>query len=298
MPIGQTNRRALIAALGGAAAWPLVARGQQQAMPVIGFLHNGSLSQRREQVAFFHRGLAQLGYVEGRNIAIEYRWADGHNDQLPALAEDLVRHQVAVIATPGSTPSALAARAATQSIPIVFWVATDPVEAGLVASLNRPGANLTGITILGIELVSKRFEILRELVPTATSIGLLVNLTNKAATQASIREGESIARVLGVRLLTQPARDKREIEAAFATVAQQKVDALVSMTDPVFFSQIDQLVALEAHYNIPMISPFREWSRYWFQMETFLYGCPNTGLNVQAGWPRKYEKVRGTRMKL
>ena len=255
------RRRDFIALFGGAAvAWPLAARTQQPAMPVIGFLSGASLETRREFVAAFHRGLAETGYIEGQNVAIEYRWADGQNNRLPALAAELVRRQVAVIATLGSTPAALAAKIATQSIPIVFWVGTDPVEAGLVASLNRPGGNLTGVASLAIEVAGKCLEVLRELVPAATSVGLLVNPTNPATTESYTREVQNAARVLGLRLLVQNASKGNEIEPAVATLLQQRVGALISMADPIFFTQIDQLVALAARHAIPAISPFREFT--------------------------------------
>ena len=192
-------------------------------------------------------------------MAIEYRWGDGQNNRLPALAAELVRRQVAVIATPGSMAPALAAKVATQSIPIVFWVGTDPVEAGLVASLNRPGGNLTGVTSLGIEVAGKCLEVLRELVPAATSVGLLVNPTNPATTESYTREVQNAARVLGLRLLVQNASKGNEIEPAIATLLQ-RVGALMSMTDPIFFTHIDQLVALAARHAIPAISPYREFT--------------------------------------
>jgi ABC-type uncharacterized transport system substrate-binding protein len=254
------RRREFITLLGSAAAWPLAARAQQPAMPVVGFLSGASLETRREFVAAFHRGLAETGYIEGQNVAIEYRWADGQNNRLPALAAELVRRQVAVIATLGSTPAALAAKVATQSIPIVFWVGTDPVEAGLVASLNRPGGNLTGVASLAIEVAGKCLEVLRELVPAATSVGLLVNPTNPATTESYTREVQNAARVLGLRLLVQNASKGNEIEPAVATLLQQRVGALMSMADPIFFTQIDQLVALAARHAIPAISPFREFT--------------------------------------
>jgi len=211
-------------------------------------------------MAFFHQGLAEAGYVEGRNLDIEYRWADGNNDRLPSLASDLVNRQVAVIATPGSTPAALAAKAATNSIPIVFWVATDPVEVGLVARFNRPGGNITGVAILGIELIGKRLQILLDLVPTLKSVGLLVNTTNRAATEASIREAEVATRVLGLQLLVRNASNKAEIEEAFGTLAEQGANAFMSTNDPVFFTQTHQLVELAARHRVPMISPFPEFS--------------------------------------
>jgi ABC-type uncharacterized transport system substrate-binding protein len=254
------RRREFITLLGSAAAWPLAVRAQQPAMPVVGFLSGASLETRREFVAAFHRGLAETGYIEGQNVAIEYRWADGQNNRLPALAAELVRRQVAVIATLGSTPAALAAKVATQSIPIVFWVGTDPVEAGLVASLNRPGGNLTGVASLAIEVAGKCLEVLRELVPAATSVGLLVNPTNPATTESYTREVQNAARVLGLRLLVQNASKGNEIEPAVATLLQQRVGALMSMADPIFFTQIDQLVALAARHAIPAISPFREFT--------------------------------------
>jgi putative tryptophan/tyrosine transport system substrate-binding protein len=254
------RRRAFISLIGGAAAWPLAARAQQPAMPVVGILSGASLETRREFVAAFHRGLAETGYIEGQNVAIEYRWADGQNNRLPALAAELVRRQVAVIATLGSTPAALAAKVATQSIPIVFWVGTDPVEAGLVASLNRPGGNLTGVASLAIEVAGKCLEVLRELVPAATSVGLLVNPTNPATTESYTREVQNAARVLGLRLLVQNASKGNEIEPAIATLLQQRVGALMSMADPIFFTQIDQLVALAARHAIPAISPYREFT--------------------------------------
>ena len=274
------RRREFSTLLGGAAlAWPLAARAQQPTIPVIGFLHNASYGARREQIAVFHQGLNEAGYTVGRNVAIEYRWAEGQNDRLPTLAAELVRRQVAVIATPGSTPSALAAKAATNSIPIVFWVASDPVDVGLVASLNRPGGNLTGVAILGTELAGKALDVLHESLPTATSIGLLVNPTNPT-TESFTREVQVAAGVLGLRLLVQNASNKSDIDAAFATLGQQGAGALMSMTDPVFFTQIAQLVALAARHAIPTISPFREFTAGGGLMS---YGSSNDDAYRQVG---------------
>jgi ABC-type uncharacterized transport system substrate-binding protein len=195
------NRRAFVTLIGGAAvAWPLAARAQTPAMPVIGFLHIASLETRRNQVASFYQGLKDTGYVEGQNVAIQYRWAENQNDRLPALATDLVRHQVDVIAAL-STPSVLAAKNATTTIPIVFLTNGDPVKFGLVASLNRPGRNITGITLLGVEVVAKRLQLLHKVVPGATIFGVLANPTNPEQTASETREAQDAARALGLELL-------------------------------------------------------------------------------------------------
>jgi putative ABC transport system substrate-binding protein len=246
------NRREFIAGLGGAVAWPLTARAQQPGMPVIGYLDAGSLETRRDAVAAFHRGLSETGYVEGRNVAVEYRWAEDHLDRLPALAADLVRRQVAVVvALP--VPSALAAKAATKSIPIVFQVGVDPVEVGLVASLNRPGGNLTGIYNLNTAVVAKRLQLLHELVPAATSIAFLVNPTNAVAAETQTRELQAAARILGVRLLILNASDQDEFDAAFATLVRERAGGLVVGSGPLFVNHTDQLVALAARHRMPVI---------------------------------------------
>jgi putative ABC transport system substrate-binding protein len=250
------KRRAFIAGL-GAVALPLAARAQQ--IPVVGYLHPGSLEARRDLVASFLRGLAETGFVEGRNVAIEYRWADDHIDRLPALAADLVRRQVAVIATPSITAAARAAKAATQSIPIVFLVGSDPVQAGLVASLNRPGGNLTGVTVLGGELAPKRLEILHETVPSATLVAHLINPTNPVFTDAESREVQAAARILGLRVLTLNASSSSEIEVAFERLIQEHVGALL-ISGYGFFGTThrNQLVALAARHRIPTMYDRRE----------------------------------------
>jgi len=254
------RRRKFLATLGGAAAaWPLAARAQQPALPVIGFLHNASLETRREGIAGFHRGLAEIGYIEGQNVTIEYRWAEGLNDRLPALAADLVRRQVAVIATPGSTQSALAAKTATQTIPIVFLLGTDPVEIGLVTSLNRPGGNITGISTLNVDVAVKRLELLHELVPAGTSIAYLRNPTNPVFSSAETKAVQTATQVLGVNLIILNASRQEEILAAFATLVQQRVGGLFISGEPLFFTHIDLLVLLAARHAIPTISHFREF---------------------------------------
>jgi putative ABC transport system substrate-binding protein len=245
------RRRDFISLVGGAAMLPVMARAQPQALPVIGFLHSGSLESRRDLLAEFLKGLADTGYTEGRNVAIDYRWAEDRFDRLQSLAADLVRGRMAVIATQG-TGAALAAKSATKDIPIAFLIGTDPVEIGLIASLNRPGGNLTGVTILNGELASKRLELLHELVPAATLIAYLSNPTNSAF---SVDEGKLVqaaARVLGVRVLPLYASTPREIETAFENLIQQQAGALLASGDAFFgVSQRDRLVALAARHRVP-----------------------------------------------
>jgi putative ABC transport system substrate-binding protein len=256
------RRRAFITLLGGAAAssilWPLAAPAQQPALPVIGWLSEGTIETRRDVFAAFHQGLAETGYVEGRNVAILYRWTQDQNDRLAALAADLVRRQVTVIASTGGTPMALAAKAASLTIPIVFDVGVDPVELGLVASLNHPGGNLTGVARLTVEVAAKRLELLHELVPAAASIAFLVNPTNPDSADAQTRELQVAARVLGVRLLVLNASGPNDIDAAFAALAQQGAGALLVSGNPLFTRRNERLVALAAQHAVPTMYIYRE----------------------------------------
>jgi len=248
------RRREFIAGLGSAAAWAVVARAQRSKIPVIGYLNVGSLDLTRDLVAAVHHGLSSAGYVEGRNLAIEYRWAEYRSDRLSVLADDLVRRQVAVIfAVPHS--AAVAAKAATKSIPIVFAVGSDPVENGLVASLNRPSGNLTGISILNVAVTAKRLELLREVVPTASSFALLANPTDRVDDE---KEAQVAARALGVRLLVLNASDQSHFEAAFTSVVQERAGGLVVGTHPLFANHSDHLVALAARHAVPTVYTFRE----------------------------------------
>lgn len=254
------RRREFISFFGGVAiAWPLMARAQQT-MPVIGFLGSSSPDLYANPVRAFRQGLSETGYIEGRNVAIEFRWADGQNDRLPALAADLVRRQVSVIVAPGSTPAALAAKAATATIPIVFQVGIDPIAAGLVTSLARPGANITGVTNINTELVSKRLELLRELVPRATIVALLVNPTSPEITEAVSRDLQSTARTLGLQLQILHASTDRDFDVVFTTLAQLRVGALVIAPDAFFISRSEQLGALTARHAMPAITQFREFA--------------------------------------
>jgi putative tryptophan/tyrosine transport system substrate-binding protein len=256
IPMFDKRRREFIALLGGAAAWPLAARAQQPAMPVIGLLSARSLATDTPLIVVFRQGLNETGFVEGKNVAIDYRSTEGRYDRLAGLATDLVRRQVAVIVVIGGDPAALAAKAATATIPIVFNSGTDPVKLGLVSSLNRPGGNLTGVSFLSSLLLAKQLELLRELVPAATTIGLLVNPDNPN-TEVRTREMQEIVGAVGRQLHVVRASTEGELEPALAT-AQQRAGALVVAADPFFVDRRDQLVALAARYALPASYPFRE----------------------------------------
>jgi putative ABC transport system substrate-binding protein len=244
------KRREFITFLGGAAAWPLGARAQQPKMPVIGYLGIASPEAFASRLRAFRQGLGETGYVEGRNVAIEYRWADGHYDRLPALAADLIRQQVTVLVAPGGSPSALAAKAANTTIPTVFEMGADPVAMGLVASLNRPGGTLTGVTSLNVEVEPKRLELLHELVPSATGIALLINPTARIA-ETLMRDSQAAARALGLQLHIVSATTERDFDAVFATLVQLQAGALVISGDPFFSSRGEQLAALAIRHAVP-----------------------------------------------
>jgi putative tryptophan/tyrosine transport system substrate-binding protein len=254
------KRRQFIALLGGAAAaWPLAARAQPSAMPVVGFLGTASAGPFAHLVASLRRGLQETGFVEGRNVAIEYRWAEGQYDRMPALAADLVRRQVAVIVTVGGEPSVAAAKAETATIPIVFNTGTDPVKLGLVASLARPGGNATGVNIFTTELTEKRLGLLRDLVPAATTIAVLLN-PNFPAAAANVRESEAAARAIGKEVVIFNASSDAEIETAFANILQAQCRALLVGADPFFNSRRGLIVALAARHAIPAIYEWREFA--------------------------------------
>ena len=252
----QFRRREFVTLLGVAATYPLVARAQQPAMPVIGFLNSQSLDTYADRLRAFHRGLRETDYVEGENVTIMYRWAENQIDRLPELAADLVRRQVAVIAA-GNTPSVLAAKAATTTIPIVFAVGEDPVRLGLLGSLARPSGNLTGINFFNAELAAKRLELLRELVPAATRIAVLVNPINPS-TEALVRDVQSAARAIGLQIQVFDASTSREINAAFAILVRERPDALLVGGDGLFTSRRVQLANLTVRHAIPATFSSRE----------------------------------------
>jgi len=273
------KRREFITLVGGAAVtWPLAVRAQQPAMAVVGFLGSGSLAGFANRVAAFLRGLNDAGFVEGQNVAIEYRWADGQLDRLPGLAADLARRQVAVIATSGGSSPALAAKAATATIPIVFATGEDPVKSGLVLRLNRPGANVTGVFFFSTVLGTKRLELLHELVPRATAIAVLVN-PNSPVADVQSKELQEAARTIGLQLHTQNASGESELDRAFATAVQQ-ADALLVSADAFFNSRRDRLVALAARHAIPAIYPLREFVAAGGLIS---YGTSNTDEYRQTG---------------
>jgi len=251
------TRREFITLLGGAAAaWPLAARAQQPAMPVVGFVNAGSFDA--PLAAAFRKGLNDAGYVESQNVTVEYHWLEGQFDRLPALMTDLVRRRVAVIATPAGNFAALAAKAATTTVPIVFGVAEDPVKLGLVASLARPGGNLTGINYFAAELIAKRLALLHELVPKAVRIAVLVNPANIPATDSELRDILEAARAMGLQIQVLKASTRSEIEAAFATLVRDRAEALYVAGDTFFTSRRVQFATLAASYRIPASYPTRE----------------------------------------
>jgi ABC-type uncharacterized transport system substrate-binding protein len=247
----MSTRREFITLIGGAAvAWPLAARAQQPA-PIVGLVTGRSADASPRDVAAFHKGLNETGYFEGRNVAIEYRWAEGRYDRLSELAADLVQRRVSVIATPGTTAAALAAKAATTKIPIVFGVGDDPVKLGLVASLARPGGNLTGINFFSAETVAKRLGLLHELVPKAVRIAVLINPANAPQTEVMLRDIPAAARAIGLQIQVLNASTSREIDAAFATIVRDRADALFIAPDSLFTSRRIQLATLAARERMP-----------------------------------------------
>ena len=254
----MTSRRDFIALLSGAAAWPVAARAQQRAMPVVGFLSRGTPDSAPGELAAFHQGLREAGYVEGQNVAIDYRWSGEQHDLLLALAADLVRRRVDVIVTPGGTADAQAAKAATTSIPVVFTSGGDPIKLGLVASLSHPGGNVTGVTFFSNVLAAKRLTLLRDLMPSTATIAVLMNPTNANAV-IDLEESQSAARALGLQLQLLRATNEREIHAAFAAMVQNPPGALFVAADAYFTSRRDQIVAQVARLRIPAIYPRREY---------------------------------------
>jgi putative ABC transport system substrate-binding protein len=258
----QMKRREFITLLGSAAAaWPLAALAQQPAMPVVGFLNAASPDLFAHVVRAFHLGLSEAGYVEGRNVAIEYRWAENQYDRLPELAAELVRRRVSVITTGSSTLAALAAKAATTTLPIVFLMGSDPVQFGLVASLNRPGGNLTGITTLNLEMTPKRLQVLRELLPTTTIMAVLVNPTNAPATvETEVRQVQAAAHTLGLQMVhVLQASTERDLDSAFSTLIQRRAGGLVISADTFFSGKSVELAALASRHAVPTISPYRDF---------------------------------------
>jgi putative tryptophan/tyrosine transport system substrate-binding protein len=274
------NRRKFITLLGGAAvAWPLAARAQQPAMPVVGFLHPGSPEANAKFVAGFRKGLGETGYVEGRNVAIEYRWGHGGSGRLPELAADLISRPVNVIATPGSIAAALAAKAATATIPIVFNVGVDPVQAGLVVSLNRPGGNVTGITSMNVGLGAKQLGLLHQLLHRDARFAVLVNPSNPQS-QSVITDVQAAASAMGQHLEILTATTNRDVSPAFSDAVQKRADALLISADPLFTNRPVQLATLAARHAMPTIYALREFAEVGGLMS---YGSNFTDLFRQAG---------------
>src|SRR5215510_10652320 len=260
MQFDQLKRREFVTLLGGAAAaWPLAARAQQAAVPVIGYLGAQSPAAFASRVTAFRQGLGETGYVEGRNVAIEFRWAEGQHDRLPALAAELVARQVAVIVAPGGAPAAIAAKSVTTTIPIVFEMGADPIAMGLVTSLNRPGGNLTGVSSLNVEVTPKRLEILREAIPTATVVAVLLNPTSPTA-DSQLRNLQEAARALGLQLHVLRATSARDFDAVFASLLQLRANGLVVASDTFFATHSEQLAALTVRHALPAIHQSRDFT--------------------------------------
>jgi putative tryptophan/tyrosine transport system substrate-binding protein len=271
------QRREFIKAIAGSTVvWPLAANAQQPVMPVIGFLDPRSPDALADRLRAFHRGLKDTGYIERENVTIEYRWAENQMDRLPALATELVGRRVGVIISPGGLASTLAAKQATTTIPIVFAISDDPVRLGLVASLARPGGNLTGINFFAGEVTAKRLEILRELVPTATRVAVLVNPANAANAETTLKEAEAAARTIGLTIRVLNATTSREIDAAFATLGRERSDALLVGIDPFFNSRRVQLVHLATLHKLPTSYAARDFAE--------AGGLMSYGADITAAW--------------
>jgi len=279
MQFDQLKRREFLSLLGAATAWPLAARAQQPAIPVIGFINPASPVELAQRVAAFRNGLAELGFVEGRTVMIEYRWAQGRYDELPALASDLVNLRVAAIAATGGIASVRAARSVTATIPIVFTTGSDPVEAGLVTSLNRPGGNVTGAGLMSMELVAKRMELMHELIPNGKFIAFLANARNPSS-RFEADEAASSAPVLGLQIHVERVDGESDFERAFANMVQHRADAVIVATDPYFESVRGKLVGLAARHAIPTIYALRE---YTVDGGLISYGGSITDIYRQAG---------------
>jgi putative tryptophan/tyrosine transport system substrate-binding protein len=272
------KRREFITLLGGATAWPLAARAQQSGMPVIGFLRPSAPESVVHLLPAFRAGLKEAGFVEGQNLAIEYRWPERQDDRLREIAAELVRRQVAVIVTPGSTAAALAAKAETTTIPIVFSIGTDPVKAGLIASLNRPGGNVTGIYQLSSNLVGKRLGLVHEMVPGATTIAVLVNPTNAVNADSAVEEVQAAARSLGLEIKLFATSNNRDIDAAFIEIAHQRIGAVLTIPDVFFTSRRVQLATLASRFAIPAMYSIREFAE--------VGGLMSYGENLADQWRR------------
>ena len=259
--MSDLRRRDFVTLLGGAVAWPLAARAQQPSLPVVGFLYPGSPEASTNLVAAFRKGLSESGYVEGRNVAIEYRWAHNDSDLLPELAADLVRRRVAVIATPGNIAATRAARAASPTIPIVFSTGADPVEAGVVASLSRPGGNITGVSYMNVELGAKRLGLLHELRPGGAPLAVLVDTGNNP-TPSVLADLKTAASAIGRQIEVVPASTAPDIDAGFASFAQKGIDGLLVSPAALFFDRRIQVLTLAARYVVPVIYPAREWAEF------------------------------------